>query len=90
MAGTTHMAGGAGPGGAAEPEDDDAEDDEEGPGGGARGAEDEELEEASGAPGMFADKPAATRARAESTPASMLAFHSAVNVFLKDGLKARH
>ncbi len=84
------MAGAAGPGGAAEPEDDDAEDDEEGPGGGATGAEDEELEGTSGAPGMSGDRPAATRARAVSMPASTLAFHSAVSVFLKAGLKARH
>ena len=87
IAGTTHKAGAtAGP-----EDDDDAEDDEAGPTGGAKGGEEELEEAppccmtagsdeagpigTTGASGMPAGKPAATRARATSTSAATLAFH---------------
>ena len=100
MAGTTHIAGAAGPDDddaedeEAEPEDctagGGAEDDEAEPEGNTAGGGDDELEDPEGAPGISGGNPAAMRARAASTPEATLAFHSAVRIFLKSRPKALH
>ncbi len=101
-AGAAWPGGAAGPEDDADAEDDEAGPSGEATGGSEEGLEEAEPvdketggDEAgpvvtAGASGMSGDRPAATRARATSTPEATLAYHSAVRVFLKSGPKARH